>query len=91
MIVRGEDRVRINSKLTIHIGELIIVDNWDIDEPDSVGIVTDVRFQNWAKQIMVTINWNEERREGGMVRNQYTLSEYEALKAPLPPGRRECK
>jgi len=89
MIVYGPDRVRINSKLTIHFGELIIVDNWDIDEPDSVGIVTDVRFQNWAKQMMVTIKWDHERREGGMVRSQYTLSEYEALKAPLNPARRE--
>ena len=89
MIVYGTDRVRINSKLTIHLGELIMVDNWDIDEPDSVGIVTDVRFQEWAKQIMVTIQWNEERREGGMIRNQYTLSEYEALKTPLNPARRE--
>ena len=79
--------MRINSKLTIHFGELIIVKDWDPDEPDSIGIVTDVRFQNWAKQVMVTINWHEERREGGMVRNQYTLSEYEALKAPLPSGR----
>jgi len=91
MIVYGNKRVRINSKLTIQIGELIIVRDWDPEEPDSVGIVTDVNFQQWAKQIMVTINWNEERREGGMIRNQYTLSEYEALKAPLPPGRRECK
>ena len=89
MIVHEDGRVRINSKLTIHLGELIMVDNWDVDEPDSVGIVTDVRFQEWARQIMVTIQWNEERREGGMIRNQYTLSEYEALKAPLPPGRRE--
>ena len=84
MIVHEDGRVRIDSKLTIQIGELIIVKDWDIDEPDSVGIVTDVRFQQWAKQIMVTINWNEERREGGMVRTQYTLSEYEALKTPLP-------
>tara|TARA_R110002012_G_scaffold57839_1_gene149348 strand:+ start:205 stop:474 length:270 start_codon:yes stop_codon:yes gene_type:complete len=84
MIVHGDGRVRINSKLTIHIGELIIVKDWDVDEPDSIGIVTDVRFQQWAKQIMVTINWNEVRREGGMVRTQYTLSEYEALKTPLP-------
>ena len=89
MIVYGPDRVRINSKLTIHFGELIIVDNWDIDEPDSVGIVTDVRFQEWAKQIMVTIKWDQERREGGMIRNQYTLSEYEALLVPLPAARRE--
>ena len=84
MIVHKDGRVRIDSKLTIQIGELIIVKDWDIDEPDSVGIVTDVRFQQWAKQIMVTINWNEERREGGMIRTQYTLSEYEALKTPLP-------
>ena len=84
MIVHGDGRVRINNKLTIQIGELIIVKEWDPDEDDSVGIVTDVRFQNWAKQIMVTINWSEERREGGMVRTQYTLSEYEALKTPLP-------
>ena len=84
MIVHEDGRVRINSKLTIHLGELIIVKDWDPDEPDSVGIVTDVRFQQWAKQIMVTINWNEERREGGMVRSQYTLSEYESLKTPLP-------
>ena len=84
MIVHGDGRVRINSKLTIQIGELIIVRDWDPDESDSVGIVTDVRFQQWAKQIMVSINWNEERREGGMIRTQYTLSEYEALKTPLP-------
>jgi len=90
MIVYGPDRVRINSKLTIHFGELIIVDNWDIDEPDSVGIVTDVRFQEWAKQIMVTIKWDHEARaKGGMARNQYTLSEYETLKIPLNPARRE--
>jgi len=79
-VVYGPDRVRINSKLTIHLGELIIVKDWDVDEPDSIGIVTDVRFQNWAKQIMVTIEWNEERRLGGMTRSQYTLSEYETLK-----------
>ena len=84
MIVHEDGRVRIDSKLTIQIGELIIVKDWDPDEPDSVGIVTDVRFQQWAKQIMVTINWSEERREGGMIRTQYTLSEYEALKTPLP-------
>ena len=84
MIVHEDGRVRIDSKLTIQIGELIIVKEWDPDEPDSVGIVTDVRFQQWAKQIMVTINWSEERREGGMIRTQYTLSEYEALKTPLP-------
>ena len=89
MIVHKDGRVRIDSKLTIQIGELIIVKDWDPDEPDSVGIVTDVRFQEWAKQIMVTIQWNEERREGGMIRNQYTLSEYEALKTPLNPARRE--
>ena len=84
MIVHEDGRVRIDSKLTIQIGELIIVKDWDIDEPDSIGVVTDVRFQQWAKQIMVTINWDEERREGGMVRSQYTLSEYESLKTPLP-------
>ena len=84
MIGHDDGRVRIDSKLTIQIGELIIVKEWDPDEPDSVGIVTDVRFQQWAKQIMVTINWSEERREGGMIRTQYTLSEYEALKTPLP-------
>ena len=88
MIVHKYGRVRVNSKLTIQIGELIIVKDWDPDEPDSVGIVTDVRFQQWAKQIMVTINWNEERREGGMVRSQYTLSEYESLKTPLPKALR---
>ena len=88
MIVHEDGRVRIDSKLTIQIGELIIVKDWDPDEPDSVGIVTDVRFQQWAKQIMVTINWNEERREGGMVRSQYTLSEYESLKTPLPKALR---
>ena len=90
MIVHKDGRVRIDSKLTIQIGELIIVKDWDPDEPDSVGIVTDVRFQQWAKQIMVTINWNEERREKGMVRSQYTLSEYESLKrfTPLPKALR---
>jgi len=90
MIVHEDGRVRIDSKLTIQIGELIIVKEWDPDEPDSVGIVTDVRFQQWAKQIMVTINWNEERREKGMVRSQYTLSEYESLKrfTPLPKALR---
>ncbi len=67
--------MRINRDLTIHLGELIIVDNWDIDEPDSVGIVTDVRFQEWEKKIMVTIKWDHEgRAKGGMVRSQYTLS-----------------
>jgi hypothetical protein len=81
-VVYGPDRVRINSKLTIHLGELIIVKDWDVDEPDSIGIVTDVRFQNWANQIMVTIQWNEEEHPGpsGMTRSQYTLSEYETLK-----------